>query len=359
MATLPCLGFPSDSLGSNGDAAQDLQNRIIYFPKANGTWVGAPAYAFQGQVGPSLQYSNGTPSNSVGSPGQGIADLSTGNTYIKGSNNQWGSPVGKIVGAQGVAGPSGQSVPALNSVSTACGPMACNATALALSGTPQNIPAPGTTQPLYFVPQTATTFTGAILVLSSANTPGATTYNLVDVTANTTKWSYTISTYGTVVLPAANVALTPGNTHAWTVSGSGNAFVQATPFLQQASTVPMGINYLPLLGYNFTSAPTSSTVLVIPGGSQAAGVSSYLGIPKTGFLYGVTLYNPGNVSVTFTLNNSAGTQVWSATCSAGGGTILNFGPYTPTTATLPAGYYTWRVTSSSTGYFGAQAQVFA
>lgn len=354
MVMQPTIGFPPDSLGADGDGAQDVKNRITYYPKASGTWANATAYAYQGQVGPSPLVGSGPPSNSIGSPGQGYFDLSSaGGTYIKSSQNVWAQS-GQIIGAQGVPGPSGQSVPAMTSQAYTFAPIASNGTALALSGTSQQIPTAGSTQPWYFVPQAATTFAGATFVLSSANSPGSATFNLYDETAQTTRYSYTISTAGTISVQTASVGLVTGNVHSFRVSGSGNAFVQASPFFLQPGSTGINTPFAPLFQCTFATAPTSATAIFV--GSQT-NVAQYMGMPKSGFLYGAQLINTGGSTATVGLYTSGGTLIYSTSVSNGQTTPLTVGPFAVNQYTLAAGNYTWRVTSSATGYVSVLPQI--
>jgi hypothetical protein len=354
MPTQPCIGFPADALGSDGDAAQDLQNQIIYYPKANGTWANATAYPFVGPVGPGLLTGNGAPNNSVGAPGNGYADLSSNaNTYVKNSSNTW-VQVGQIIGAQGVPGPSGQSIPSLASQSYVLGPVAANAAAFTLSGTPQQVPYAGGTATWQFVPQVSTSFAGATLVLSSAGSPGATTYSLVDTTANATRWSQTVSSFGTITNYTASVPLTTGNTHVWTVTGSGSALLQILPVYFQPASAGVTTTYGPLFANNYTTAPTSTTNMFVGGNTSA---TQYMGLIKSAFLYGAQFTNTGSSAATVGLYNSAGTLLYSVSVPANSTQPFLVGPYTVNQYVLPAGYYTWRVTSSSAGYVSVLPQL--
>lgn len=350
-------GAPSAALGADGDYYFQIDptagGRFIVGPKANGAWPSTVA-SLRGSTGPFTLHGNGAPSSTLGAQGQGYVDMATGNTYVK-TVSGWGSAIGNILGPQGINGPSGQSVPSLAATSFSVGPMAANATAIALSGSQQALPAPGTTQPAYFTPALATTLVAATFVLSSANNPNNVTFYLVDATAGATRYQYTIGTAGTVANQLnLSVGLVQGNLHYWAVTGSGNAFVQATPVFAQPSSQPIGVTYAPQFANGAALTPTTATAFTVPGTTN---IAAYMGVPKTAFLYSASVYNTAGSNATIGLYNAAGTLVWSTSVPAGTNTPTLLGPFGPSTAVLPANYYTWRVTCGSPGFFGVLPQI--
>lgn len=100
---LSTTGAPSNTIGINGDFANDIANQVMYGPKANGVWpVGVSYKGSNGASGSTILTTSGAPSNSVGNNGDFANDpvacvmygpksggiWPAGNSY-KSANSKW------------------------------------------------------------------------------------------------------------------------------------------------------------------------------------------------------------------------------------------------------------------------------
>jgi hypothetical protein len=108
----PTTGVPSNTLGENGDFANDVTDSVMYGPKANGVWPAGVSYkgnngtnGSNGTNGATWRTGSGAPSNTLGSDGDLYLDTATSNVWQRASGAY--SIIENIKGATGAAGATG------------------------------------------------------------------------------------------------------------------------------------------------------------------------------------------------------------------------------------------------------------
>jgi len=109
---LTTSGAPSNSIGNNGDFANDPVAQVMYGPKAGGVWP-SPGMSYKGTNGTNgangatWRTGSGAPSNSLGVDGDLYLDVAADNVYQRASGTY--SIIANIKGADGAQGAPGAS----------------------------------------------------------------------------------------------------------------------------------------------------------------------------------------------------------------------------------------------------------
>jgi len=104
---LTTSGAPSSGTGANGDYALDPTNKVIYGPKASGTWPGGISFAgTPGANGNTIVPTTGAPSNAVGNNGDFAIDSTNKMFYGPKASGVW--PAGVTLG--GTNGTNGNTI---------------------------------------------------------------------------------------------------------------------------------------------------------------------------------------------------------------------------------------------------------
>lgn len=348
MATTYGSGTPAANYGADGDYFVDNTNRVVWGPKAGGSWVGTGS-SLTGPTGPGLLFGKGSPLAAAGPPGSGYMDLVSGASYLKGASG-WAQQAGSPF--QGPAGQVGTVGLNLAGQAANVGPQAAFATATTTTNN-QVIPIPGTTLPQTYIMPANALFAG-LAYLNPSNSGSSFSVNLYDQTAGTVLYSTgSISTGSVLNLNKINtpIAMTAGNQYVWRISAGSNILGSITPYFLLPATSSVGPSMWPTVAISQdVSYSATQQVLRVPGASVAAnGPAGYVYPAKAGFFQYATITVTGSASVQLVLKTGT-TTVYTSDTFTSANTPANTPIYASGTYPLAANTpYLWYAQGGGSG----------